>query len=47
MSSLLIKCLLIEYLGIAVVCAFEHKWPMMLYWVSAGGLQVAILWGMK
>ena len=47
MSTTLIRCLLVFYLVIAAVCVWERKWPMALYWVSAGGLQVAILWGMK
>ena len=47
MSSLLIKCLLVFYIIIFAVCLYEKKWAMALYWISASGLQVAILWGFK
>lgn len=47
MSSLLIKILLVEYIIVAIVCAYERNWPKVLYWISASGLQIAILFGMK
>jgi len=47
LSNLLIKLLLVEYLVIAVVCIFEGNWPRVTYWISASGLQIAILWGMR
>lgn len=46
-STLLIKLLLGEYIIIALVCAKEGNWAKVLYWISASGLQVAILWGMR
>lgn len=46
-SQLLIKILLVEYVIIAGVCFYEKNWVRLLYWISASGLQVAILWGMK
>lgn len=47
MSNFLIKCLLAEYLIIAGVCFYEKNYARLLYWISASGLQVAILWGMR
>jgi hypothetical protein len=46
-STWLMKALLVEYMIIAIACAFEHDWAKCLYWVSACGITIAILWGMK
>lgn len=46
-STLLIKLLLIEYLIIFIVCLFEKNYAKALYWLSASGLQVAVLKGMR
>ncbi len=46
-SNILIKVLLLEYIVIAAVCFYEKNYARLLYWVSASGLQVAILWGMR
>ena len=42
-STLLIKILLAEYAVIMTVCLWEKNYPMALYWLSASGLQAAIL----
>ncbi len=47
MSNLLIKLLLVEYIVIMGVCVYEKNFPKALYWLSASGLQLAILWGFK
>lgn len=47
MSNLLIKGLLVAYIIIFGVCLVEKNWARSLYWLSACGLQVSILWGFK
>ena len=47
MSNLLMKILLVEYLIIVGVCAYERNYIKLLYWISASGLQLAVLWGIK
>lgn len=47
MTSNLLKGLLIVYVLITLSAIYEKKWPMVLYWISACGLQLSILWGMK
>ncbi len=46
-SSLLIKCLLVVYLLIFVVCLKEKNYPKALYWFSASLINVSILLGFK
>jgi hypothetical protein len=46
-SNFLIKCLLVEYIVIMAFCLKESNYPKALYWLSASGLQVAILMGFK
>ena len=35
------------YILLAAVFAYEGRWPMCLYWLSASGISTAVLWGMK
>jgi len=44
MSNAWMIALLAQYLGIAICAAFECRWPRVLYFVSAAGITVAILW---
>lgn len=46
-SDMLMKVLFVVYIGICVVCCFEHNYPRALYWISAAFLTFSILWGMK
>jgi len=46
-SDLMMKCLLIFYFIICVVCMFERNFPKALYWLSAGMITFSVLWGMK
>lgn len=46
-SDLLMKCLLVFYFFISMVCLFEQNYPKALYWVSAGMITFSVLWGMK
>ena len=46
-SGLMMKCLLVFYFIISVVCLFERNYPRALYWVSAGMITFSVLWGMK
>lgn len=47
LSSKLITLLLVEYIIIFIVCLFERNYYRALYWLSAAGLQTAILLGFK
>ena len=40
----MIRVLIVEYLAIAVVSAFERKWPWTLYYVAAALISVAVIW---
>ena len=46
-SNILMKCLLIVYFIISIVCISERNYPKALYWTSAGMITLSILWGMK
>jgi|GEM_PF-1704732 len=46
-STILMKCLLVVYVIIGVVCLAEHNYPKALYWASAGMITLSVLWGMK
>jgi hypothetical protein len=43
----MIKVLIAEYVAIALCCIKERRWNMVLYWMSAAFLNVAVLRGMK
>jgi hypothetical protein len=38
------KVLLVAYLIISIVCAFEKRWPFALYWFSAALITISVLW---
>ncbi len=44
MSSVLTSLLIGTYVGLAVVCAFEKRWPVCLYWVGAAIVTGGVLW---
>ena len=44
MSTWLMVFLLVQYLIIAAVSAWERYWPRALYFLSAAGITVAVLW---
>ena len=46
-STLLMKILVCEYVGIALVCLAEGNYPRLLYWASAAGITTAVLWGTR
>lgn len=48
-SATLIIVLIVEYLIIAVVAAFERppRWPLVLYYVAAAMISLAVLWMRK
>ena len=46
-STTLMMGLLAVYAIIAVVSAFEANYPRCLYWVGAGVITFAVLWGTK
>ena len=35
------------YLVVAGVSVVEGNWPRVLYWVSAAGITIAVLWGTR
>ena len=35
------------YILLAGIFAYEGRWPMCLYWLSASGISTAVLWGMR
>ena len=41
------KVLIGVYIVLALVFLWEKQWPFALYWICAGGLTTAVLWGMK
>jgi len=47
MTEKLVVILIVAYLIIGITAMLEHKYPWALYWISAGLLNVAVLWGMK
>ncbi len=47
MSNTLIKILGLFYIVICMVCIMEQDYPKALYWLSAIGLLISILWGFK
>jgi len=44
MSTGWMIALLVQYLGIVVVSCWERQWPRALYFLSAAGITVAVLW---
>lgn len=46
-STGLMKLLVVEYALIAAVCLVEGNWPRLLYWLSAAGITIAVIWGTK
>lgn len=43
-STVLMQFLLVVYVVIALVSAYEGNWPRMMYWVGAIILSSSILW---
>ena len=43
-GTLLMQGLVVFYVVIAVVFAFEGNWPKVLYWISAGLITTSVLW---
>ena len=44
MSSTLTALLIAVYVVLAVVCAFEKRWPVCLYWTGAAIVTGGVLW---
>lgn len=44
MALWMVKGLLIVYLIILVVAAFERDWKLAMYWAGASILQVSVIW---
>ena len=44
MSGWMMIGLCVAYVAIAVVAAFERYWPRTLYFLSATGITIAVLW---
>ena len=42
-GTLLMQGLIVAYVVIAVVFAFEGNWPKVLYWISAGLITTSVL----
>lgn len=47
LSSTMMSALIVVYLIIAFVSTIETNWPRVLYFLSAAGITVAVLWGTK
>lgn len=43
-SATLIIVLIVEYIVIAGVATWERRWPLVLYYVAAAMISVAVLW---
>ncbi len=43
-GPLLMQALIVAYVVIACVFAFEGNWPKVLYWLSAGSITLSVLW---
>jgi hypothetical protein len=43
-SSWMMTGLIIVYISIALMAAYEWNWPRMLYWISAGCITISVLW---
>jgi len=43
LSSWLIRVLLLEYIIILAVCAYEGNWKLALYWLGASILQSSVI----
>jgi hypothetical protein len=43
-STIGMLVLIVEYLAIALCSAFEWNWSRCLYFVSAAGISVAVIW---
>lgn len=46
-STTLMLGLLVVYVLISVVSALEGNYPRCLYWIGAGLITTAVLWGTK
>lgn len=46
-STIMMIGLVAFYLLTAGVSAYEANWPRVLYWTSASGITVAVLWGTR
>jgi hypothetical protein len=44
MSSVLMQALIVAYVVIACVSAYEGNWARVVYWISASTLTVSVLW---
>lgn len=47
MSSYMMMGLVVFYVLVAGVSGVEGNWPRALYWLSAAGITVAVLWGTR
>lgn len=47
MSSYMMMGLVGFYLVVAGVSGVEGNWPRVLYWISAAGITVAVLWSTR
>lgn len=45
-STDLMVLLIMEYVAIAGVAAYERNWPVVLYFMAAAQISCAVLWGM-
>lgn len=46
MGAKLIIFLIIQYVVIMGVYAYQKNWPMVVYWFGAIVLNIGVLWGM-
>jgi hypothetical protein len=42
-GNLLMQCLVVVYVIVAVVFAYENNWPKMAYWIGAGIITSSVL----
>jgi hypothetical protein len=47
LSTTMMVALVGFYLVVAGVSGVEGNWPRVLYWISAAGITVAVLWGTR
>ncbi|MDE2022301.1 MAG: hypothetical protein KGI71_05330 [Patescibacteria group bacterium] len=43
-SDRLMLLLMLAYVGIAAVAAWEQNWPRVLYWLAATAITGSVLW---
>jgi len=46
-STLLMKLWIIAYVATAIISLYERNYPRALYYISAGSLTMAVLWGTR